>query len=220
MAPNGAATLSQTSRWPVTTTRRQRANRCRAHQLQRRDGYAGYLLGAEDYLSAGRLAPQRGGVNMAAALVTTNRQNFIAGETGTSDLIIGGACNDLIFGGTGANRLDGGDGDDLMVGGADGDNFDGGSENGDPAAEALALGADTMVGLGGNDTYHVDDVLDVVVEAAGQGTDTVQTLMAALSIEGFANVENLTYTGVDADPFVGPATPAATRSPAATSPTR
>ncbi len=27
--------------------------------------------------------------------------------------------------------------------------------------------------------------------------------MAALSIELMANVENLTYTGVDADPFVG-----------------
>ena len=45
--------------------------------------------------------------------------------------------------------------------------------------------------------------LDVVVEAAGAGTDTVETLMAALSIEAMANVENLSYTGVDADQFVG-----------------
>ena len=60
-----------------------------------------------------------------------------------------------------------------------------------------------MVGLGGNDTYIVDDLLDVVVEAAGGGTDTVETLMAALSIELMANVENLTYTGADADPFIG-----------------
>ena len=36
-----------------------------------------------------------------------------------------------------------------------------------------------------------------------QGTDTVETLMAALSIELMANVENLSYTGVDADQFVG-----------------
>ena len=48
-----------------------------------------------------------------------------------------------------------------------------------------------MVGLNGNDTYVVDDLLDVVVEAAGAGTDTVQTEMAALSIELMANVENL-----------------------------
>ena len=58
-----------------------------------------------------------------------------------------------------------------------------------------ALGADTMVGGAGNDTYGVDDLLDVVVEAAGEGTDTVETFMAALSIELMANVENLTYTG-------------------------
>ena len=31
----------------------------------------------------------------------------------------------------------------------------------------------------------------------------MQTLMAALSIELMANVENLTYTGVDADPVRG-----------------
>ena len=50
-----------------------------------------------------------------------------------------------------------------------------------------------MVGLNGNDTYIVDDLVDVVVEAAGAntGTDTVQTEMAALSIELMANVENL-----------------------------
>ena len=60
-----------------------------------------------------------------------------------------------------------------------------------------------MVGGAGNDTYGVDDLLDVVVEAAGEGTDTVETLMAALSIELMANVENLTYLGVDADQFVG-----------------
>ena len=65
------------------------------------------------------------------------------------------------------------------------------------------LDADTMVGLGGNDTYIVDDVADVVVEAAGAGTDTVETEMAAFSLELIANVENLNYTGIDADPFVG-----------------
>ena len=60
-----------------------------------------------------------------------------------------------------------------------------------------------MVGGAGNDTYGVDDLLDVVVEAAGEGTDTVETFMAALSIELMANVENLSYLGCDADQFVG-----------------
>ena len=154
--------------------------------------FNGYLLGSEDYL-VNRLDPNNrdsGGVNLSASLVN----NFIAGENGVNDEIIGGLGNDLIFGGTGDNDLAGGAGDDLLVGGSsagDNDLLDGG------------LDADTMVGLDGNDTYIIDDLLDVAVEAAGQGTDEVQTLMAALSIELMANVENLTYTGVDADPFVG-----------------
>ena len=32
-----------------------------------------------------------------------------------------------------------------------------------------------MVGLAGNDTYVVDDIGDVVVEALNEGTDTVET---------------------------------------------
>ncbi|RZI97697.1 MAG: hypothetical protein EOP78_00030 [Variovorax sp.] len=150
--------------------------------------YAGYLLGADDYLVS-RLDPA-GGRSLAAS--TAN--NFIAGENGTDDVITGGSGNDLIFGGTGDNQLNGGAGDDLLVGGSgagDNDVLDGG------------LDADTMVGLGGNDTYVVDDVADVMVEAAAAGTDEVQTELAAYSLELVANVENLTYTGVDADPFVG-----------------
>jgi Ca2+-binding RTX toxin-like protein len=154
--------------------------------------YAGYVLGAEDYLIS-RLDPNNrdaGGVNLSAS--TAN--NFLVGEQGVNDEIIGGLGNDLIFGGTGDNELTGGDGDDLLVGGSgtgDNDVLDGG------------LGADTMVGLAGNDTYIVDDLLDVVVEGVGAGTDEVETEMAALSIELMANVENLTYTGIDADQFVG-----------------
>ena len=44
--------------------------------------------------------------------------------------------------------------------------------------------------------------------------------MAALSIETMANVENLTYTGLDADQFVGTGNASTTSSAAATSPTR
>src|SRR6185436_11602513 len=42
--------------------------------------------------------------------------------------------------------------------------------------EKLTLaGADTMIGGLGNDTYVVDDVGDVVTEAASAGTDLVQS---------------------------------------------
>ncbi|MFT3960568.1 calcium-binding protein [Propionivibrio sp.] len=54
------------------------------------------------------------------------------------------------------------------------------------------LGADTLAGGAGNDTYVVDDAGDVVIEAAGGGTDQVQT---ALSHSLADNVENLLLTG-------------------------
>ncbi|RYE55523.1 MAG: calcium-binding protein, partial [Rhizobiaceae bacterium] len=149
--------------------------------------YAGYQLGADDYL-INRLDPNGDRtIDLTASIVN----NFVAGENGTDDAITGGSGNDLIFGGSGNNVLNGGLGDDLIVGGADSETLDGGAD------------LDTMIGLGGNDTYLVDDIGDVVIEAVGGGTDTVETLLAALSIETMANVENLSYEGVDADQFVG-----------------
>jgi Ca2+-binding RTX toxin-like protein len=158
--------------------------------------FNGYLLEGDYAISRADPANRdAGGVNLSTGVANT-QQNFVAGEDLVNDQIIGGALNDLIFGGTGDNDLLGGDGDDLLVGG---------SGNGDDDLLDGGAGADTMVGLNGNDTYVVDDVADVVVEAAGAntGTDTVETTMVALSIEAMANVENLTYTGVDADQFVG-----------------
>ncbi|MBR1266089.1 hypothetical protein JQ629_01040 [Bradyrhizobium sp. AUGA SZCCT0222] len=166
--------------------------------------FAGYALGADDYLVSRSDPGNRdsGGVNLAAS--TAN--NFIVGETGTSDEIVGGSGNDLIFGGAGAgsNDLVGGLGDDLLVGGTGNDDLDARDNDDDDNLDLVgALGADTMVGGAGNDTYGVDDLLDVVVEAANEGTDTVETFMAELSIANMANVENLVYRGADADPFVG-----------------
>jgi len=59
--------------------------------------------------------------------------------------------------------------------------------SGNNIINALA-GADTMIGLGGNDTYYVDNLGDVIVEASGEGTD-----LAMVQISGYtlgANVEN------------------------------
>jgi serralysin len=84
----------------------------------------------------------------------------------------------VAFTGTGnalANALTGSVGNDALDGGA---------------------GDDTLAGGAGNDTYTVDSAGDVVVELAGQGTDTIRTTLAFLSLG--AEVENLTYTGAAA----------------------
>jgi serralysin len=56
-------------------------------------------------------------------------------------------------------------------------------------------GADTLQGGAGNDTYVVDSLSDVVTESKDGGTDTIRTALAAYSLNGAVNVENLTYVG-------------------------
>ncbi|WP_429089546.1 peroxidase family protein [Aeromonas rivipollensis] len=103
---------------------------------------------------------------------------------GGNDTLNGGAGNDTLNGGAGADTLNGDAGDDTLNGGAGSDTLNGGAGN------------DAMAGGGGNDTYVVDAAGDTVTEAAGAGTDTVQTSTLATYTLG-ANVENLTNTSND-----------------------
>ena len=68
---------------------------------------------------------------------------------------------------------------------------------GNAAANVLdgGAGADTMIGGAGNDTYYVDNVGDVVTEAASGGTDTIITTLNSYSLASLTNVENLTFSG-------------------------
>ena len=94
--------------------------------------------------------------------------------------LTGTVGDDTITGTNVVDRLDGLAGNDVLQAGAGDDALDGGTE------------ADTLTGGAGNDIYMVDDPGDVVIEAANEGLDTVQS---GISYALTANVENLTLTG-------------------------
>ena len=101
----------------------------------------------------------------------------------TDNSITGNAENNTISGLDGNDTLLGGDGNDTMDGGIGTDRIDGGA------------GDDEMTGGSGNDTYVVDSAGDVVTEAVGGGSDTVEsTNTYTLSTE----LENLTLLGTAA----------------------
>ncbi|MBF9232770.1 calcium-binding protein [Microvirga alba] len=77
--------------------------------------------------------------------------------------MIGSAYADFLTGDSKDNLIQAGAGNDGLYAGAGNDTLDGGT------------GADNMQGQAGNDTYMVDDLGDVVIEAAGNGYDTVIT---------------------------------------------
>jgi Ca2+-binding RTX toxin-like protein len=110
------------------------------------------------------------GADLVQSSVTYTLLANIENLTLTGTLAVNGTGNadaNTLTGNAGANILDGG------------------------------LGADTMVGGLGNDTYVVDNVGDVVTEAASAGTDTVQSSIA-YSLASLANIENVTLTGAAA----------------------
>lgn len=89
-----------------------------------------------------------------------------------------GAVNNVFNGNYGNDRLDGGGGDDTLNGGDGDDVLIGGS------------GTNLMNGGAGSDTYYVSSKTDKIVEAAGEGRDSI---CSVASIDLPANVEDIYF---------------------------
>lgn len=97
-----------------------------------------------------------------------------------NDTIRGNSVNNLLDGGRGNDSIAGGAGNDTLLGGEGNDTLDGG------------VGTDRLEGGAGDDIYVVDSIGDAIIETAGAGIDTVQSM---ITYTLGADVENLTLTG-------------------------
>lgn len=122
--------------------------------------------------------------NLIAGNVAANR---LTGHGG-NDTLNGVAGNDTLDGGVGNDRLIGGDGTDSILGGDGNDTLDG------------SAGNDTMAGGLGNDLYVVNATGDIIIEAAGAGTDRVQS---SITLTLAPTLEELVLTGTGAINGIG-----------------
>lgn len=113
------------------------------------------------------------GNELTNTLTGNSTNNLLQGLDG-NDTLLGLAGDDILEGGTGDDLLTGADGNDLLRGGE---------------------GLDTMTGGLGDDTYQVGSLGDMVSELAGEGLDTVETLVSMTLGD---NLETLILTGADA----------------------
>lgn len=130
------------------------------------------------YTMAANIESLNVGASTSAFNLTGNVLNNTITGGGGNDTIRGDAGNDSLLGGNGNDSLLGGAGNDVLSGGAGADRMEGGTEN---------------------DTYHVDNAGDVIVENANAGTDLV-VLSTLLTYTLAANVENLNV-GTSASAF-------------------
>lgn len=177
-----------------------------------------YALGAHLenlWLREGSAAVTATGNDLANTLVGNANANLLEGHAG-NDRLYGEDGDDTLSGGAGKDQLEGGDGNDTLAGGIGNDKLRGEDGNdvlsggdgndqlrGDSGDDVLdggagadilsgGKGADRMTGGTGNDLYFVDDAGDEVIEAAGEGRDTV---VASVSTTLSANVEALRLKG-------------------------
>jgi Ca2+-binding RTX toxin-like protein len=125
------------------------------------------------------LTKEQLGYLASAVTLTPNNDTYAATNTATTNqLIFALAGNDTVTAGLGNTIIDGADGNDTLY---------------DNTTAAAAASVDTLAGGAGDDTYIVRKANDIVIEVAGNGTDTVQTNLATYTLPD--NVENLMLTG-------------------------
>ena len=107
-----------------------------------------------------------------------NIENLVALPTVGGSDFRGNELNNLLIGGMSADTLTGREGNDTLNGNADGM-------------------VDLLRGNDGNDTYIVDELIENIEELTGEGTDTIKTSLATLTLTAgpTQEFENLTYTG-------------------------
>ena len=111
-------------------------------------------------------------VHTALAAYTLHEQvENLTGTAAAGQALTGNGLANAIAGGIGYDSIDGG------------------------------IGADSMTGGLGDDSYRVDDAGDAVIEAEDQGTDEVQTSLAAYTLGD--HVENLSGTAVTGQELTG-----------------
>lgn len=120
-------------------------------------------------------------------------ENAAEGEdtvlSSASDYVLSDNIENLTLTGTAAINGTGNNGDNVILGNAAVNTIAGGGGN-----DTLngGLGADTMIGGAGDDFFYVENAGDTVIEAGGEGTDTVQS---TLNYTLTNNVENLILAG-------------------------
>lgn len=134
--------------------------------------------------NAADVIKDKSGVDIVLSSVSWTLQSGLENLTltGTDDINgTGNSAVNILTGNDGDNTLDGGSGNDTLLGGAGNDRLIGGAGN------------DSLVGGNGDDTYVIDTLGDVIIELAGEGVDTVETLVNNYTLG--AELENLVIGG-------------------------